>query len=222
MTSVGTGYVDDVTLGLSIPQELEQNERTVHAYIKRMSQLWEQLLFITGGQLELSKCFWVPITWHWTQGKPRLVTKHNHRKELYLHKSETEDLVQIPRKLGTDVEKRLGIYSSCDRKWGQEYKQWKHFSRNFGIRLSKSQVGRMAGYLAYHSIWLANFRYSAPVLGFTISQLDQIQRIIISPCLSQGGYCNKILRAVVYGPAVYGGMDWENIKMVVLYECTGF
>ena len=37
IASVGTGYVDDVTLGLSIPRELEQNERTVHAYIKRMS-----------------------------------------------------------------------------------------------------------------------------------------------------------------------------------------
>ena len=63
VTTVGTGYVDDVTLGLSIPRKQKQNEKTVCKYIKRMSQLWEQLLYLTGGRLELSKCFWVPITW---------------------------------------------------------------------------------------------------------------------------------------------------------------
>ena len=77
VTTVGTGYVDDVTLSLSIPRELKQDEKTVYKYIKRMSQLWEKLLYLTGGRLELTKCFWVPITWCWHQGKPKMV-KNTH------------------------------------------------------------------------------------------------------------------------------------------------
>ena len=63
IATVGTGYVDEVTLGLSIPPEHKQTEQRVLKQIQQMSQLWVTLLFITGGRLELSKCFWVPILW---------------------------------------------------------------------------------------------------------------------------------------------------------------
>ena len=222
VTTVGTGYVDDVTLGLSVPRDQKQNENTVYKYIKQMSQLWEKLLFITGGRLELSKCFWVPITWRWRQGKPSMITKHKGRKELFLKESETKKLVRIPRQGGMEVAKRLGINSSCDGRWSREFLNWITFSKNFGNKLRCSQVGRTAGQLAYQSIWIAKFRYSAPAVGFTKSQLKKIQQTIISPCLSQAGYCNKIPRAVVYGPSTYGGMGWDNIQVLSLVEKLKF
>ncbi len=40
--TVGTGYVDDVTLGLSIPREQAQTEKMVQKHIQRMGQLWEK------------------------------------------------------------------------------------------------------------------------------------------------------------------------------------
>ncbi len=72
MSTVGTGYVDDVTLGLSVPRFQPQTENMVYKHIKRMSQVWEKLLYITGGRLELSKCFWIPISWKWRSGRPRM------------------------------------------------------------------------------------------------------------------------------------------------------
>ena len=75
VATVGTGYVDDVTLGLSVPRDQAQTESQVLKHIKRMGQLWENLLFITGGRLELSKCFWIPITWKWTGGTPTIDRK---------------------------------------------------------------------------------------------------------------------------------------------------
>lgn len=75
VATVGTGYVNDVTLGLAIPHEQPQTESMVYKQMKQMGQLWENLLFITGGRLELSKCFWIPITWQWNGRKPTLVLK---------------------------------------------------------------------------------------------------------------------------------------------------
>ena len=183
-----------------------------------MSQLWEKLLYITGGRLELSKCYWIPISWKWSKGKATLVTKPPRQKELFLTESETGELIMIPRKTGHAAEKRLGIISTCNSSWTAEFKHWISYSTEFGDRLIRSRLGWRAGYLAYHSIWLAKFRYSAPSVGFTPNQLNKIQQKIIGPCLSVGGYCNRLPRAVVFGTNEYGGLNWTNLKVVFLYE----
>ncbi len=67
-------------------------------------------------------------------------------------------------------------------------------------------------------MWLAKFRYSAPVIGYTIAQIEKVQKTILSPCLSASGYCSKMPRAVVYGPPEWGGMDWDNCGVILLYE----
>ena len=61
ISTVGTGYVDDVTLGMSVSRLQKQTYGTARNQIKKMGKTWEQLLHISGGRLELSKCFWVPI-----------------------------------------------------------------------------------------------------------------------------------------------------------------
>ena len=152
------------------------------------------------------------------KGKPSLINKNSRGRELYLRESETRELIQIPRKSGKDTEKRLGVMSSCDGRWTMEYNEWRRFSKEFGKKIRYSRIGRTAGYVAYHSLWMAKFRYSAPVIGFSNNQLEKIQQQIISPCISVAGYCSKIPRAIVYGPSRYGGMNWSNIKVVSLYE----
>ena len=149
---MGTGYVDDVTLGTSVPRDQPQSEYSVYKQIRRMGQLWEKLLYITGGRLELSKCFWISITWKWTGGKPRMVHKKTSRKEMRLRESESKELILIPRKTGREFEKRLGVWSSCDGKWNKEVHQWIQYSREFSQRIKGKNLSRRAGELAYHSI----------------------------------------------------------------------
>ena len=218
VTSVGTGYVDDVTLGLSVRKEHPQNETTVKNQLKRMSQLWERLLYICGGRLELSKCFWVPITWKWKKGHPSCQKQSDRSTELWLRESETGERIKIPRVLYSDAEKRLGVRSSCDGLWNAEFNYWMEFSKIFGLRVRRAGLGRMAGFIAYHSMWISKFRYSAPVIGFNNSQLQKIQKSVVNSCLSAAGYCNRMPRAVVYGTDQYGGMEWDAIGIVFLYE----
>ena len=45
-----------------------------------MATTWEKLLHITGGKLELSKCFWIPIIWGWKKGQ--LVMRKNSRQKI--------------------------------------------------------------------------------------------------------------------------------------------
>ena len=222
VTTVGTGYVDDVTLGVTVHREQKQTENSVFRLIKFMKQLWEQLIFITCGRLELSKCYWVPIVWIWKKGKPKLKTKIGRNRDLFIRESESKELVRIPRKTGRDSDKRLGVFTSCNGDWTKEYKRWKQFSIDFSHQLRKSKLGRIAGHTAYQSMWLAKFRYMAAVVGFTPPQVNQIQKKITSSCLSVGGYCSILPRAVVFGPTEYGGMAWDSIIAILIFEKIKF
>lgn len=125
-----------------------------------------------------------------------MIMRNVQAKELYLRELETKQLVRIPRKTGREVAKQLGVMVTSNGTWSKEFRNWIEFSSNMGDKLHRVRLCRMAGYLAYHSIWMAKFRYSAPVIGFTPYYLQQIQQKILGPCLSVAGYSNRFPRAV--------------------------
>ena len=49
IASVGTGYVDDVTLIATLEKNEEQTETNVRKRIRQMARTWEKLLYLTGG-----------------------------------------------------------------------------------------------------------------------------------------------------------------------------
>ena len=56
------------------------------------------------------------------------------------------------------------------------------------------------------------------MIGFTSNQIKKIYAGVLSTCLSAGGYCNKIPRAVVFGLDKLGGMEWDSPVDIYLYE----
>ena len=175
-------------------------------------------MFLTGGKLELSKCFWIPIIWGWKKGELILVTKKRSEVQLKLTESETGNLVQIPRVKPTDAEKRLGIRYSLDGKWTAEYKFWHQHTKSFAQSMKSAHLDRLGGYHAYKTIWSSKFRYSSPILGFSSRQLLCIQKLLIGACLSAAGYNSKMPRAVVFGTSRYGGMNWESPQSILIFE----
>ena len=218
IASVGTGYVDDVTLITNVADDEPQTEQTVRNKIKYMAQKWEKLLYLTGGKLELSKCFWIPVTWRWKKGNPILQKMGNRSKDLILTESESGHKITIPRISPAKAERRLGVLYSIDGKWKAEYKNWLAYTQDFAARINIARLDRIGGLHAYTSLWCAKFRYIAPVASFTKQELLQIQKKIIGKCLSAAGYSSKMPRAVVFGPLKYGGMQWQSPYSITLYE----
>ena len=218
LTTVGTGYVDDVTLFVSLDPKEPQTEEQVKKRIQRMASKWEKLLFLTGGKLELSKCFWLPITWNWRHGEPVVKGTRDSPVELHLTESESRTKINIPRIAPSTAEKRLGIRYSADGKWAKEYKYWLDFTKDFAITVRKARLDRLGGYQAYKALWCAKFRYSAPVIGLSKQQLLKIQKQIIGTSLAAAGYSSKMPRAIVFGPSLFGGMQWESPYSILLAE----
>ena len=87
-----------------------------------MAKTWKKILHTTGGKLELSKCFWIPITWGWKKGRLKMRNKSRHPTELKIRESESGSTVRIKRISPIVAEKRLGVQYLLDRKWKEEYK----------------------------------------------------------------------------------------------------
>ena len=218
LSTVGTGYVDDVTLNITVDNTEDQTESMVRRKIKHIAQTWEELLFITGGKLELSKCFWVPITWKWEKSRPKLNLKQHRATDLVLRESETHEKVLIPRLKPTSAEKRLGVNYSVDGSWNQEHKYLMQHTAQFANKITLARLDRISGYHVYHSLWVAKYRYSAPVISLSTRQMEKLETKIVGVCLSAAGYNCKMPRAVVFGPTVYGGMGWEKPLTITIIE----
>ncbi len=126
LTTVGTGYVNDVTMVVSVEKDELQNISMIKKILKIVTTKWEKLLFLTGGKLELSKCFWVPINCGWRKGCPVLKQTPRRSSELHIVDSETGEPVKIPLLTTTAAPKRLGIRYSVDNSWREEYTFWKN------------------------------------------------------------------------------------------------
>ena len=213
---IGTGYVDDVTIIISVSKQEPQTELSIKTRMKRIAQKWEQLLFITGGKLELSKCFWVPILWKWKKGEPQLKKPSARSGDLILVESETKDRIHILRLSTADAPKRLGIRYSVDGSWKAEYKFWQDFTDEYVRMVRRARLDRLGGFHAYATLWCAKFRYCSPCLGFNKTKLAVITKKVMGPCLAAAGYSSKMPRAVVFGPSRYGGLEWETPHSMLL------
>jgi hypothetical protein len=68
--SKGYAFVDDTGLGCTShnQESTPQEHKKLIEDLQKLAQEWEQLLFSTGGALNLQKCFWFLLTWKWNNG----------------------------------------------------------------------------------------------------------------------------------------------------------
>lgn len=64
-------YVDDTSLGFT-DHDCLFNYNELIQRLQSIAQTWSDLLEISGGSLNFSKCSWYVIYWEWEKGRPRL------------------------------------------------------------------------------------------------------------------------------------------------------
>ena len=214
-----TGYVDDcnvITKSTGGNCTIEE----VQDMITSDAQWWEKLLYTNGGKLELTKCFWYMVYWKWKAGSASLTKMKEKRTAMRLIQSETREQIVINQKDIDDPVKVLGINVPINGKWEKEFRRWNALSRQYAGVVRRAQLNRQCGNMVYHSLWLPKVKYIAGIVNFKKKQWNNIQSPILNECLACSGYNRRMPRAVVFGPAQYGGMGWEEINTTAMYEAT--
>ena len=71
-----SAFVDDTNQGVMDPTGTLSVPELLVEQMQKAGQLWETLLHISGGALNLAKCSWTIRYWQWTKGRPALMPMH--------------------------------------------------------------------------------------------------------------------------------------------------
>ena len=133
--------------------------------IQDTAKTWEKMLYVDGGKLELSKCYWILIVWKWINGIAYLANENEASAELQIIKSEQKERVVIRRMSTTGAPKALGCHVAADGNWPKELGLWTAESVRFSNKVKKAQFHRSCGAMVYPMTRIPKIRFVAPLIG---------------------------------------------------------
>ncbi len=216
-------FVDDGMPGVNDAMEAKATRLDILlAQAESAAQLWERLLFVPGGALELTKCFVYILYWDLSHGKHRVV----HPSEIPGCTPEEEQFRgPVSLTYGNDATTRhkivtkspfigtrtLGVRIAPAGGWKEEFDERRAQARLLGIQVAGSGISHEAARVAYRAIVCPKLEYPLAVTQFTQKQCDRISSPVLRACLSQMGYNSNMPREVVYGPTDIGGIGMHDL-----------
>ena len=98
-----------------------------------------------------------------------------------------------------------------DGKWTKEVHRWTTVAQDFAGKISRGLFNREAGNLVYPTLWVPKIGYVMGIVDFTNSQMKKIQSPVLCASLSSPGYNMHMPRAIVHGPTLLDGMNWDSL-----------
>eukprot|EP00957_Ditylum_brightwellii_P204366 15338884-Ditylum_brightwellii.AAC.1 len=184
------GFVDDVTNQVNMFQD---NIVTVDKLIndmKRDSQLWDMLLWLTGGLLELQKCSYHTIHFNFkSDGTPQLQTLPPTYPLLIKHAHQNEH-VTIKYKLVYNPHKTLGHYKAPAGTGQVQGGILAEKAEKYARKVLKSALTKYEAWVFYTSCYLKSIGYVLGQTFFSKHVLETINHPAICTFSSKCG-CNQ-------------------------------
>jgi hypothetical protein len=210
------GYVDDVTCWLNeaLTSSLI-NPMPIEELVGRMretAQWWEQLLWSTGGRLELPKCFYYILHWKFdTEGRASLATRNEMGLELEIRSSQDGSMNHIRQEDCQESHRTLGIQENPAGIYKAEETRLRQKGLVLARQIQAQALTRADAHVLYRSMYLPMMTYGLEVCPRSRKALEAAQSAPISELLSRMGYNSHMPRAVVFGPAKYGGLGLRHL-----------
>lgn len=180
--------------------------------IRSDGQIWERLLWTTGGLLRLSKCFYYIISWKWnSEGVASLRTKEEMGDNVALTSGTNHDPVQITHSDCRTANRSLGALIAADRKFSAERQRLQTIDDKFSTKIVSNSMTAWEAWTAYFTIYLPRIRYTLAITHFTRKELEKIQKGAVRAVLSKIGFNRSTARAVVFAPPWFGGLGMRQL-----------
>lgn len=199
--------VDDSSIFTNVDttQSLADLTRT----LQEDAQYWENLLSISGGCLELSKCFYYVLAWTFTQqGDPIPVSMLNLARAappIQLQEFGKETSTDIAIKAPEEAHKTLGVWLSMIGNDTTHINHLKTRSCNMSSIVATSGLQPYQADVALRMIYTPAMTYSLPAVNISEKVLDKIQAKALESFIPALGFNCNFPRAVLLGPKAFGG-----------------
>ena len=203
-----TGFVDDVTHWISNPKTIGQQILDTQI----TAQWWEQLLYTTGGKLELSKCFIYVMHWFFdSEGQAHITRPQHLPTEIQIKDSESNESYNIDYRNCDDPHKSLGVLGIPSGSNKAEFERLLKKSKSFAQRISTAHISRLEAKTLYYSFYLPGMLYSMCVGSLSKEQCQKIQGVTTQKFLSTMGFNRCLPSAVVYANKECGGIGLRHL-----------
>ena len=203
------GFVDDSTCitGGTKNDTVEQ----LLATMKEDAQLWHDLLWCSGGKLELPKCGYHVIHYDFNDdGTPRML--HSPGESITLQNEHGND-VEIKAKNIFQTRTNLG-HDKAPGSTGkiQTEKQIRKGSK-LADAIGKCGCTRSESRMLYESVWKPAIEYVIPQSFLSDKQLISIEKASMPQIYAKCGFNRNTARAVLAGPIELGGGGFTPLKV---------
>lgn len=207
-TKIGmTGFVDDNNCNINCrpEQEAELCQRAEHD-----AQLWNDILWASGGALEHSKCTYKYLKTDFTATGIPYFRAGAFGKQISIQDKEGQ-VTAIEHSSAYQAYKTLGTYQAATKRQKVQFQMLQKKASSLLRNLALSTCSAHATWLYYSSIFMKGVGYPLSVSRLTKHQLHQIQAPITALTLNRLGYPKSLSRTVVFGSRLYGGLEFGSL-----------
>ena len=140
------------------------------------AQLWNDLLYCSGGKLELQKCSFHVIHFTFKADGTPLPSLEKYENQIKVMDPLSQTRISIESKRATDPHKTLGHYKAPASKQRLQLLKIMEKAHKTAMLISMSPISRYGAYLAYHTIYIPSVKYPLPQSFFTQTELEQAQQ----------------------------------------------
>ena len=200
------GFVDDSTGTCNdVRPQVEAPMNELLKMMEHDAQLWNNLLYCSGGKLELTKCSFHVLTFHFRPNGQPIPEIEEYPNQIHITDLETDARIQITSKRSFDPHKTLGHYKSPYSKPTTQLQHIKNKADRLSLLIAVSPISRQGAYLAYHTLYIPSVQYTLPQSFFNRQELEKAQATSVQKLCAKCGYNRNLARVLLFAPAAYSG-----------------
>jgi hypothetical protein len=211
------GFVDDSTGQVNTFESNEQpTPELLAALMKIDAQLWSDLLWVSGGRLELPKCSYHQIHFDFlSDGQPQM-RLGNVTEQILLQDPKTGNDIAIPSKSVLNPHKTLGHQRAPAGNSNTQIQELRSKSILMAKQASSSPMTAHTALIFYQSIYIKSIGFVLPNSFFSPKQLHSIHSPAARVFAAKSGYNRNTSLSILYGPTHLAGSGF-----IALYTIQG-
>jgi hypothetical protein len=204
-------FVDDTTLWNTLPGGSSITRVVVNAAHK--AQTWAKLLWVTGGKLNIKKCYWYAVLWKFKATGESVMTSISDDPHLCIELIQGSDLPIAVERVESNVGCRtLGARLAPSGSDDKEFLYQKQEDIKLRKRMLQAPLNRESTVIGFRSIAQEKMEHALPTTCFTDKQCEAIQNTYLPTFLSKMGINKSTQTEVRVGPAIYTGMKVPEVR----------
>ena len=211
-----SSFIDDNKMLLSF--ETDETYDNIIDKCQQSLQHWETLLNLTGGAVELRKCFITVLQYKedykWFNGKPgvpQLVSINNKERQCVITREGEKGTVIRQQSVKKGV-RLLGIKAAANGTYKQEYLVRLERSKDLAGRLQVAPLNIALSWQVYYCRWKPAIVYCLPITTFSANECKKIESPFFTALLPKLGINRHMPRALLHGSAQVAGLGLINLE----------